>query len=1122
MEAESKILLDVVVNSKEALKRTVELKDAIERLKVEQGELDLTTKEGREQNEAIIATIKAHKKEADALSKTVQREVEQNLQKNGAIKAQEAELANLTDAYDSLSQAEREGAKGQELIENIERTKDSIRGVKEQVSEANTALVDYVAETYDMMEGNKAFTDAVERAAELRLAIAEMRDTQKTLDTSTDEGREAFEALGVTIRAYNSELRQATKTAELELTTDAHRVGSLQSLKAELSNITAAYNQLSREERENAEIGGVMAAKINEITSELKDAEEGIQNYRRNVGNYESAVSSALAGNNSFVASLIETTAASGSASEGIKSASSSVVGLGKSALKLLSIPIVAFLAAIVAAVMLLYKAFSRSEEQGQKVGVMLAKLSGIFKSLLKAIEPLAGFLVDGLVYAFDLLLTSIEKVMQGLAWVFDFLGMESAAAWVNDTTKALDTMTAATANLAKAEAELLKIEREHKKARADLKKEANEYKALSEDATKSLKDRIDASNKYFEALGRQQALEMEGARKALEIANLRLVTEGETTDALNARAEALARIAEIELEISTEAEAQRKTANQLYKEAADKEYERAQKSIETSKTLALAKLGIEKSTSADTLANREKQARRELEIQQQSAKDALALQLRAGKITRAEFDASSLALEAAATEFNRSAMQRASEYANEQLNILGGLLKSSANMQVAQIEGEYNRMLERLDSIQPPQFDPSLDPEVYDKQVEEFEAMLIENADLAVALEAEKNRRIADIRKTETANRVADLERSNAELFASEMSQFVDNENERLRVQKEALEALIEQKRAANIETYEDEARLRATNDAIALSAMNSQLLADNLTAKQRFEAKRAYLEKEAAIYADNAGRQKEIARDLAEAERELLNERVEALSAWASSISDVMGSFADISNEIGARDVEKARADADEKKAILQEQLDANLITREEFDAQTKALDEKVAKEQAKAERKKAIQEKAMKVFSIVTSTAEGIAKSVASSPLTFGLPWSAVTAAIGAAQLAAVLAAPLPKAARGAMIGGKLHSSGGTLIEAERGEVIINRKSSARFLPILSAINQAEGGVAFTSGSDGGFAARNSTRGAETPATAEQIAEAMGRVNIAVAVDDIRRGDQLYTDVRDRAKF
>lgn len=53
-----------------------------------------------------------------------------------------------------------------------------------------------------------------------------------------------------------------------------------------------------------------------------------------------------------------------------------------------------------------------------------------------------------------------------------------------------------------------------------------------------------------------------------------------------------------------------------------------------------------------------------------------------------------------------------------------------------------------------------------------------------------------------------------------------------------------------------------------------------------------------------------------------------------------------------------------------------------------------------------------------------------------------------------------------AEGGLIGGKRHSQGGTIIEAERGEAIMTRGAVTMFAPLLSMMNQMGGGVSFSS--------------------------------------------------------
>ena len=66
-------------------------------------------------------------------------------------------------------------------------------------------------------------------------------------------------------------------------------------------------------------------------------------------------------------------------------------------------------------------------------------------------------------------------------------------------------------------------------------------------------------------------------------------------------------------------------------------------------------------------------------------------------------------------------------------------------------------------------------------------------------------------------------------------------------------------------------------------------------------------------------------------------------------------------------------------------------------------------------------------------------------------------------GLAQVQAIMATPIPKFAQGGLIGGKRHSAGGTMINAEQGEFVMNR-SAVQSVGIenLNQMNQGGGGA------------------------------------------------------------
>ena len=92
---------------------------------------------------------------------------------------------------------------------------------------------------------------------------------------------------------------------------------------------------------------------------------------------------------------------------------------------------------------------------------------------------------------------------------------------------------------------------------------------------------------------------------------------------------------------------------------------------------------------------------------------------------------------------------------------------------------------------------------------------------------------------------------------------------------------------------------------------------------------------------------------------------------------------------------------------------------------------------------------------------ATATAVMNAVRDNPMGFGLPGSAFALAQGAIQLATVNAQQAPTMALGGMIGGSLHSAGGTPVMAEQGEFIMNRQAVENIgADRLDRINQGDG--------------------------------------------------------------
>ena len=166
-----------------------------------------------------------------------------------------------------------------------------------------------------------------------------------------------------------------------------------------------------------------------------------------------------------------------------------------------------------------------------------------------------------------------------------------------------------------------------------------------------------------------------------------------------------------------------------------------------------------------------------------------------------------------------------------------------------------------------------------------------------------------------------------------------------------------------------------------------------------------------------------------------------------WVSNAQSAMNKYkgiADqimsITNQIFENEREKINQDTEMKMAKLQSDLEIeterinNSAMSEEaknaalskiqkdFSDKETDIKEKADKKKRQLARKQAIQDKIAAILQVAVSTASAIMQSVAASPLTGGLPFSAIAGTLGAAQVAAIAAAPLPALAKGGLAFGE----------------------------------------------------------------------------------------------------
>ena len=248
-----------------------------------------------------------------------------------------------------------------------------------------------------ILEIKVRYDKAITKIAEYSTELDKLKAREKQLKEDVSKGRIEREKYNlmmaetkIAAKEYTESIRVLNKQIQNERKEQTEMEGSLVRLRAELSNLTAAYDRLSRVEREGVK-GKELQDKIKAITDELKGAEEETQRFYRNVGNYEAAILKAAQSNIPFLDSIIKMQTELGGVKQAFNVGKTAVIGFSKQLLALLTNPIVAILASIAAAIMLVSKAINSSEEASNRWNIITAPLSRSLDFLLNIVQRLAG-----------------------------------------------------------------------------------------------------------------------------------------------------------------------------------------------------------------------------------------------------------------------------------------------------------------------------------------------------------------------------------------------------------------------------------------------------------------------------------------------------------------------------------------------------------------------------------------------------------------------------------------------------------------------------------------------------------------------------------------------------------
>jgi len=315
--------------------------------------------------------------------------------------------------------------------------------------------------------------DFSKAAAQLNGEIVKLNNEQKNLKKTGQEGSLEFQKNKEKLSELKREYNDSNKIINNLTKANKAQTGSLEQQKAQLSVLTKQLDLMNATQRDSTKEGKALKKQILDLTNSLKNQEEAVGNNRRSVGDYAKGLNG-MGG-------------AAGQAVSGVTALSASLKAL-------LLNPVVLVVTAIVGALALFKKALTSGEEGQNKLNKVMGVFGAIIDKIVDVLEPLANFIMDNVIEAFDNLGKIAESAGHLVADALDFFGFDKAAESLNNFVDATDKVAVQAKKVAddRARADILDRELLVERAKAEQEIAALKLKAKQED-TVSAKDRKQA-----------------------------------------------------------------------------------------------------------------------------------------------------------------------------------------------------------------------------------------------------------------------------------------------------------------------------------------------------------------------------------------------------------------------------------------------------------------------------------------------------------------------------------------------------------------------------------------------------------------------------------------------------
>lgn len=350
----------------------------------------------------------------------------------------------------------------------------------------------------DMDKSEKAIIAA-------RNEITRLKEANDKLAKSEGDKTKEILKNEIQIKNQSNIVRENTRVLVSNEKTNRSNAGSIAEMRESVKRAQAEYVKLSKEERENTKVGGVLQKSIKAQNDELKELEKQIGVTGRNVGNYKDEVSAALLESGLFNKAQAAMAAAQKAVAAAAKISAIATRSFGS-----------ALIATGIGAILVLFGSLVGYLTQTQggmdAVARVTARVGTFISVLTDAFSKLGGQLFDEIIPT----LKSFGKIITGILTLDlgqikeGFNGIKESVNNIDpvnlvETTKAAAAAGDEADKLTKKMQDLVREEKQLDLARAQGSANIEKLRAISEDMTKSQAERTKAAQ---DALAIEQELE--------------------------------------------------------------------------------------------------------------------------------------------------------------------------------------------------------------------------------------------------------------------------------------------------------------------------------------------------------------------------------------------------------------------------------------------------------------------------------------------------------------------------------------------------------------------------------------------------------------------------------------